>query len=60
MSNLGTTIDIASDEWLEFAENMRIANLAIPDFSKLREDLETISSILNSLDFGKSISEESY
>jgi hypothetical protein len=49
-----------SEEWLNLAENMRIANGAMPDFSKMKSDLQEISAILNNLDFGSVISEEDY
>jgi hypothetical protein len=33
MSDLGVEIDTSSTEWQTFINKMRIANLAMPDFS---------------------------
>lgn len=60
MSDLGVEIDFSSDAWKRFAEEMRIAGGAIPDFSGLKQDLITITSILGKLDFGSTISDEDY
>ena len=53
-------IDIGSKEWKEYAEQMRIAAGAFPDFSSLKTNLQQISKILQSLDFGSTISQEDY
>ena len=60
MKALGKEIDTTSEEWIIFAKNMRTAALAIPDFSKLKEDLISVTSILSDLDIGSSISDEDY
>ena len=60
MKALGKEIDTTSEEWVIFAQKMRDASLAIPDFSKLKEDLIGITSILSGLDVGSSIGEEDY
>lgn len=60
MEEFGVEIDTTSDEWLKFAQNMRDANGAIPDFSKLKQTLIDISSILKDLEFGNIISDEDY
>jgi hypothetical protein len=39
---------------------MRTATGAIPDYSKLKTDLNEISAILQDLDFGSIIDEEDY
>jgi hypothetical protein len=46
MKDLGVEIDSDSKEWQDFIENMRIANGAVPDFSKLKSDLINITGIL--------------
>lgn len=51
-------LDLSSDEWLEFAENMRKATNAIPDLSSVRQDLTTISAGLEDIEFGDVISKE--
>ena len=60
MEGLGYDIDFAGQEWLDFADAMRIANGAIPNFSDLKNDLIAITQILQDLEFGESISEEDY
>ena len=60
MKEFGVDIDTTSEEWIEYAKNMRIASGAIPDFSKLKDTLTEISSILKDLDFGSIISDEDY
>ena len=60
MEELGVEIDSDSEEWKSFVANMRMANGAVPDFSKLKSDLQSISGILNKLDFGSVVSDEDY
>ena len=60
MEELGVEIDSDSEEWKSFVANMRLANGAVPDFSKLKTDLQDISKILNNLDFGSVVSDEDY
>ena len=60
MKQFGIDIDTGSEEWKKFANEMRKANLAIPDYSKLKTNLQDISKILDSLDFGSVISDEDY
>ena len=60
MKALGKEINTTSEEWVIFTQKMRAASLAIPDFSKLKEDLIGVTSILSELDMGSSIGEEDY
>ena len=60
MKEFGVDIDTSSEEWQNFAEKMRIAAGATPDFSQLRDTLISITAILQDLDFGSVISEEDY
>jgi hypothetical protein len=60
MSDLGVEIDFGSEAWQKFAQEMRIAGGAIPDFSGLKQDLIDITSILGKLDFGSTISDADY
>lgn len=60
LQEFGGDIDLTSEEWKKFANEMRIASGATPDFSTLKADLNEISAILNDLDFGKIIKEEDY
>lgn len=60
MATYGKTIDTSTEYWLNFAEAMKKASLATPDFSKIKEDLTAINKIIKELDFGSTISEEDY
>lgn len=40
MKDFGIEIDSSSEEWVEFTNRMRLANGAMPDFSKIKEDLQ--------------------
>lgn len=60
MQEFGVDIDTTSQEWVTFAERMRIANGATPDFSGLKDTLIEISGILNDLEFGDIIDDEDY
>ena len=60
LQQFGVDIDLTSQEWLDFAESMRIAARAVPDFSKLKSDLNSVSKIVGSLEFGDAIDEDDY
>lgn len=60
LQQFGVDIDLTSQEWLDFAESMRIAARAVPDFSSLKSDLNSISKIINDLEFGDAIDEDDY
>lgn len=60
MKDFGVEIDITSAYWIEYAESMRLAMNAMPDFTQLKNDLIAIQKILKDLTFGESISEEDY
>lgn len=60
MQEFGVDIDTTSQEWVTFAERMRIANGATPDFSSLKDTLIEISGILGDLEFGDIIDDEDY
>jgi hypothetical protein len=60
MAEYGVNIDITSDYWKTFAENMRKATNAIPDFSKLQETLTAVAGVLADLNFGDVIDDEAY
>lgn len=60
MKEFGVDIDQNSEYWQNFASQMRTATGAIPDYSKLKTDLNEISAILQDLDFGSIIDEEDY
>ena len=60
MKQFGVDIDTSSQEWIDFATEMRKATGAIPDYSKLREDLASLNAIINDLDFGSIINDEDY
>lgn len=60
MAEFGVEIDTSSTYWQGFANDMRIANNAIPDFTSLQENLQNIAGILGSLDFGDVIKDEDY
>lgn len=60
MEEFGINVDTTSKEWQDLIQEMRLATGAVPDFSRLKEDLNAVSGILNDLDFGSTISEEDY
>ena len=60
MASYGKTLDENDPKWIKFIADMRRANGAIPDFSKLQDDLTEISKILNNLNFGDVIDDEAY
>jgi hypothetical protein len=60
MKEFGVVIDTTAESWVDYAEAMRIAMNATPDFTKLKNDLITINSILKDLKFNGNISEEDY
>ena len=60
LQEFGVDIDLTSQEWLDFAESMRIAARAVPDFSQLKSNLNSISKILSGLEFGDVIDEDDY
>lgn len=60
LQSFGADLDLTSDYWIEFAENMRIAGRAVPDFSKLKSNLNGVSKILKDLKLGDSVSEDDY
>lgn len=60
MKEFGVDIDTNTDYWKSFADQMRIASGAVPDYSKLKIDLTEISAIIQDMDFGDIIDEEDY
>jgi len=60
MAEFGYEIDTSSEYWQKFAAEMRTATNAKQDFDDLKGTLNDISKILQSLDFGKVISDEDY
>ena len=60
LKSFGKEVDTTSEEWQKFVTDMRNAHGAIPDFSKLQENLQNVSKILGKLDFGSTIDEADY
>lgn len=60
MADYGVNIDVTSNYWKAFADNMRKATVATPDFTDLQERLTSIAGILHDLDFGSIIEQEDY
>ena len=60
MKEFGVSIDTSSEEWVEFADKMRNAGGAIPDFNKLKENLMGVADALKDINFGDIISQEDY
>ena len=58
MGTLNADFDIA--QWKEFSETMRIAYGAIPDFTKIKDELTSIGVIIADLKFGSIIKEEDF
>ena len=57
---MGYSIDTASGEWDEFITTMRQASGAIPDFTKLKDNLSAMARITKDLKLGDIVSEEDY
>ena len=60
MEGMGYSIDGSSESWVNFQKEMRQAGLALPDFSKLKKDLNAVSKIVQDLELGSIVSEEDY
>ena len=60
LKEYGITISETDAEWQSFVSNMRIASGALPDFSRIKTDLNNISAIVKTLKFGEMISDEDY
>ena len=60
MSEYGVVIDTTSTYWVQFADKMRLATNAIPDYSKLKQELIKIQKIISSITYGSSIDEANY
>ena len=60
LRNLGKEIDTTSESWKGFADSMRIATNAMPDFSQVLTDLREIYSITKDMNFGSTIKDEDY
>jgi hypothetical protein len=60
LSDFGKEINTSDPYWKTFIDNMRVANGSFPDFTKLQTNLQEISAILGSLDFGDTIKDEDY
>jgi hypothetical protein len=60
LKEYGITISETDAEWQSFVSNMRIASGALPDFSRIKTDLNNISAIVKTLEFGEIISDEDY
>ena len=53
-------VDLDISQWKEFADTMRIAYNATPDYSKIKTELTSIGAILADLEFGSIIKEEDF
>lgn len=60
LKEYGITISETDAKWQLFVSNMRIASGALPDFSRIKTDLNNISAIVKTLKFGEMISDEDY
>lgn len=60
LKEYGITISETDAKWQSFVSNMRIASGALPDFSRIKTDLNNISAIVKTLKFGEMISDEDY
>ena len=60
MQAFGVDIDTASAEWVAFANNMRLASNATPDYTTLKQTLMDVTAIIADLDFGSIIEDEDY
>ena len=60
ITSLGGSLDIGTDAWYRFAQAMREATGAIPDFGSLIDSLSALIALLNSLKAGDTIGEDQY
>ena len=60
LKEYGITISETDAKWQLFVSDMRIASGALPDFSRIKTDLNNISAIVKTLKFGEMISDEDY
>lgn len=60
LKEYGITISETDAKWQSFVSDMRIASGALPDFSRIKTDLNNISAIVKTLKFGEMISDEDY
>ena len=60
LKKYGITINETDAYWQKFIADMRLASGAIPDFSKIKTDLNSVSEIVKDLKFGDIIDEEDY
>ena len=60
LRDLGEGLDLTDPYWTNFINNMRIAGRAIPDFSKMKSELNGVAGVLGSLKLGEAISEDDY
>lgn len=58
--NMGYSIDEANSGWKVFVDNMRQAAVAVPDFSKLKANINNVAKISKDLKLGDAIDEEDY
>lgn len=58
--DMGYSLDAAGISWENFEKTMSQATLAVPDFSQLKNTLQSVSSILNKLKLGETVSEDDY
>jgi hypothetical protein len=58
ITSLGGSLDIGTDTWYRFAQAMREATGAIPDFGSLISSLSELIALLNSLKAGDTIGED--
>ena len=60
MKELGVEVDTTTEEYKQFIAELRHSTQAMPDFSKLAADLQTIASITKDIEIGSIVSEEDY
>ena len=60
LKKYGITINETDAYWKDFVADMRLAAGAMPDFSKIKTDLNSISAIVKDLKFGDIVDKEDY
>ena len=58
--DLGINIDMTDEEWNQFAEDMRLANTAFPNFESISNQLSSIHKTVKNIDLGSIIEAEDY
>ena len=60
LKNFGINIDVTDEQWITFANNMRLATASVKDLAEENKKLFSVLKSLEDLEFGKEVSKEDY